>query len=31
MHWMCNICDKVIYEEFRSNHLQSRYHTRLTN
>ena len=23
MYWRCDICDKVIYEEFRNNHLQS--------
>ena len=31
MYWSCDICDKVIYEEFRDNHLQSRYHKRLAN
>ena len=31
MHWRCDICDKVIYEEFRSNHLQSGVHKRLPN
>ena len=31
MHWNCDNCDKVIYEEFRSNHLQSGFHKRLSN
>ena len=31
MHWSCDVCDKVIYEEFRSNHLQSGFHKRLSN
>ena len=31
MYWRCDICDKVIYEEFRNNHLQSRYHKHLAN
>ena len=31
MYWHCEICDKVIYEEFRINHLQSRFHKRLVN
>ena len=26
MYWSCYICDKVIYEEFANNHLQSAYH-----
>ena len=29
MQWRCNICDKVMYEEFRNNHLQSGFHKRL--
>ena len=31
MHWRCDICDKVMYEEFRNNHLQSGFHQRLAN
>ena len=31
MYWHCDICDKVIYEEFRSNHLQPGFHIRLSN
>ena len=30
MCWPCHICDKDIYEEFRSNHLQSGFHKRLS-
>ena len=26
MYWTCDICDKVFYEEFRTNHLRSGYH-----
>ena len=29
MHWRCDICDKVMYEEFRNIHLQSGFHKRL--
>ena len=29
MHWCCDICDKVVYEIFTNNHLQSRSHKRL--
>ena len=31
MYWSCDICDKVIYEQFRNNHLQSGFHKRLAN
>ena len=31
MYWSCDSCDKVIYEEFRTNHLRSGYHKRLAN
>ena len=31
MYWRCDICDKVTYEEFRSNHLQSGFHKGLAN
>ena len=31
MYWRCDICDKVMYEEFRNNHFQSRFHKRLGN
>ena len=31
MYWHWTICDKVIYEEFRTNHLQSGNHKRLAN
>ena len=31
MYWRCDICDKVINEEFRDNHLQSGYHKHLVN
>ena len=31
MYWTCDICDKVIFEEFRNNHLQFGYHKRLAN
>ena len=31
MHWCCDICDKNIYEIFRNNHFQSRFHKRLAN
>ena len=29
MHWRCDICDKVMYEKFENNHLQSGFHKRL--
>ena len=29
--WRCDICEKVIYEQFKSSHLQSAYHKRLAN
>ena len=29
MYWHCDIFDKVMYEEFRKNHLQSGFHKRL--
>ena len=29
MYWRCEICDKVTYAEFRSNHFQSGFHKRL--
>ena len=31
MHWRCDICDKVIYEGFRDNHLESGFHGHLAN
>ena len=31
MYCGCDICDKVFYEEFRTNHLRSGYHKRLAN
>ena len=31
MHGRRGICDKVMYEEFRKNHLQSGFHKRLAN
>ena len=31
MNWRCDICDGVMYEEFRNNHLQSGLHKRLAN
>ena len=31
MYWRCDICDIVIYEEFRNNHLQSGFLRRLVN
>ena len=31
MYWSCDICDKVIYEQFRIIHLQPGYHKRLAN
>ena len=31
MYWRCDICDKVLYEDFRNNHLQSGFHKRLAN
>ena len=31
MYWHCNICDKIFYEEFRTNHHQSGYHKRLAS
>ena len=31
MFWSYDICDKVIYEEFQNNHLQSGYHKHLAN
>ena len=31
MHWGCDICDKVMSEEFRDNHLQCGFHKRLAN
>ena len=31
MHWCCDICDKVMYEIFKYNHLQSGFHKRLAN
>ena len=31
MYWHCDICDKVIYEEFRDNHLQSGFNKRLAD
>ena len=29
MHWRFDICDKIMYEEFRKNHLQSGFQKRL--
>ena len=29
MHWRCDVFDKVMYEDFRKNHLQSGFHKRL--
>ena len=29
--WHCDICDKIFYEEFKDNHLKSRFHKRLAN
>ena len=29
MYWRSDICDNVMYKEFRNNHLQSRFHKRL--
>ena len=29
MYWNCDVCDKVMYEEIRTNHLRSGYHKRL--
>ena len=31
MYWHWNICDKIFYEEFRTNHLQSGNHKRSAN
>ena len=31
MYWLCDICAKIIYEEFINNHLRSGYHKRLAN
>ena len=31
MNWRSDICDKVMYEEFRNNHLQFGFHKRLAN
>ena len=31
MYWSCDICDKVIYEDFRNNHLKSGFHKRSAN
>ena len=31
MHWRCDICDKVMYEDIRSNLLQSGFHKRLAS
>ena len=31
MNWRCDICDKVFYDEFRNNHLQSGFHEGLAN
>ena len=31
MYWRCDVCDKVVYDELRSNHLQSGFHKRLSN
>ena len=31
MYWLRDICGKVNYEEFRSNHLQSGFHKRFSN
>ena len=31
MYWRCDICDNVIYDVFRHNHLQSGYCNRLAN
>ena len=31
MNWRCEICDKVMYEELRNNHLQSDFHERLAD
>ena len=31
MHWRCDICEKVMYEEVRNIHLQSGFHKRLSN
>ena len=29
MHWRCEICNKIMYENSRNNHLQSGFHKRL--
>ena len=29
MYWCCDVCDKVIYENFANNHLRSGYHKHL--
>ena len=29
MYWCCDVCDIVLYEENRNNHLESRFHKRL--
>ena len=31
MYWCCDVCDKVMYEELRDNHLQSGFHKRSAN
>ena len=31
MYWSCDICDQVIFEDFRNNHLKSGFHKRLAN
>ena len=31
MYWRCDICDKIFYEEFANNHLQSGYHKLLSD
>ena len=31
MYWHCDICDKVKYEEYKNNRLQSGFNKRLAN
>ena len=31
MHWRCDICDKIMYEEVRNIHLQSGFQKSLAN
>ena len=31
MYWRCDICDKVMYEKFINNHLQSGFHKHLAD